>query len=81
MTGCKYKLFFFAFIFPLLAVQEEIPIHYENGIDAYRIGQFDLAIQEFEVILENNWDSPELYYNLGNALYRSGNTAGAVLEY
>ena len=45
MAGCKYKLFFFAFIFPLLAVQEEIPFHYENGIDAYRNGQFDLAIQ------------------------------------
>ena len=81
MVGCKYKLFFFAFIFPLLAVQEEIPFHYENGIDAYRNGQFDLAIQEFEVILENNWDSPELYYNLGNAFYRSGNTPGAVWAY
>ena len=81
MAGCKYKLFFFAFIVPLLAVQEEIPFHYENGIDAYRNGQFDLAIQEFEFILENNWDSPELYYNLGNAFYRSGNIAGAVWAY
>ena len=81
MAGCKYILFFFALIFSLLAVQEEIPFHYENGIDAYRNGQFDLAIQKFEVILENNWDSPELYYNLGNAFYRSGHTAGAVWAY
>ena len=81
IAGCKYILLLFTLIFPLLAVQEEIPFHYENGIDAYRNGQFDLAIQEFEVILENNWDSPELYYNLGNAFYRSGNTAGAVWAY
>ena len=78
MAGCKYILFFFALIFPLLAVQEEMLLHYENGMNAYRIGQFDLAVQEFEVILENNWDFPELYYNLGNSFYRSGNTAGAV---
>ena len=81
MAGCKYILFFFALIFPLLAVQEEIAFHYENGMNAYRIGQFDLAVQEFEVILENNWDFPELYYNLGNAFYRNGNTAGAVWAY
>ena len=81
IAGCKYILLLFTLIFPLLAVQEEIPFHYENGMDAYRNGQFDLAIQEFEVILKNNWDSPELYYNLGNAFYRSGNTAGAVWAY
>ena len=81
IAGCKYILLLVTLIFPLLAVQEEIPFHYENGMDAYRNGQFDLAIQEFEVILENNWDSPELYYNLGNAFYRSGNTAGAVWAY
>ena len=81
IAGCKYRLLLFTLIFPLLAVKEEIPLHYENGMDAYRNGQFDLAVQEFEVILENNWDSPELYYNLGNAFYRSGNTAGAVWAY
>ena len=81
IAGCKYTLLLFTLIFPLLAVQEEMLLHYENGVNAYRIGQFNLAVQEFEVILENNWDSPELYYNLGNAFYRSGNTAGAVWAY
>ena len=47
-------------------------------MDAYKNGQYDLAIQEFESILLDNWDSPELYYNLGNAFYRSGIIAGAV---
>jgi len=61
-----------------LAVEVETSTIYENGIDAYRKGQYDLAIQEFESIISNNWDSPELYYNLGNAFYRSGNIAGAV---
>ena len=65
----------------LLAAQNETYIIYENGMDAYRKGQYNLAVQEFETILSNNWESPELYYNLGNAFYRSGKIAGAVWAY
>ena len=75
-----YRLFLLLFFIGihLFAVEEEISQHYKSGMDAYKKGQYDLAIQEFESILSNNWDSPELYYNLGNAFFRSGNTAGAV---
>jgi len=65
----------------LLAIQNGISLTYENGMDAYRKGQYDLAVQEFESILSNNWTSPEIYYNLGNAFYRSGKIAGAVWAY
>ena len=78
VTGFK-KIFIILFLsMPLMAVEVETSIIYENGMDAYRKGQYDLAIQEFESIISNNWNSPELYYNLGNAFYRSGNIAGAV---
>ena len=78
VTGLK-KIFIILFLsMPLLAVEVETSTMYENGMDAYRKGQYDLAIQEFESILLDNWDSPELYYNLGNAFYRSGIIAGAV---
>ena len=78
ITGLK-KIFIVLFLsMPLLAVEVETSIMYENGMDAYRKGQYDLAIQEFESIISNNLNSPELYYNLGNAFYRSGNIAGAV---
>ncbi len=78
VTGFK-KIFIILFLsMPLMAVEVETSIIYENGMDAYRKGQFDLAIQEFESIILSNWDSPELYYNVGNAFYRAGNIAGAV---
>ena len=78
MTGLN-KIFIILFLsLPLFAVEVETSKIYENGMDAYRKGQYDLAIQEFESILLDNWDSPELYYNLGNAFYRSVNIAGAV---
>jgi len=63
---------------PVFAVQNGIYLQYGMGMEAYKNGQYDLAIQEFESILSNNLDSPELYYNLGNAFYRIGNTSGAV---
>ena len=78
MTGLKKILIIFFFSMPLLAVEVETSKNYENGMDAYRKGQYDLAIQEFESIILSNWDSPELYYNVGNAFYRAGNIAGAV---
>ena len=78
MTG-RNKIFIILFLsLPLLAVEVETSKIYANGMDAYRKGQYNLAIQEFESILLDNWDSPELYYNLGNAFYRSGIIAGAV---
>ena len=78
MTGLN-KIFIILFLsLPLFGVEVETSKIYENGMDAYRKGQYDLAIQEFESILLDNWDSPELYYNLGNAFYRSGIIAGAV---
>ena len=78
MTGLNKMFIIFFLSLPLLAVEIETSKIYENGMDAYRKGQYDLAIQEFESILLDNWDSPELYYNLGNAFYRSGTIAGAV---
>ena len=60
MTG-RNKIFIILFLsLPLLAVEVETSTIYKNGMDAYRNGQYDLAIQEFESILLDNWDSPEL---------------------
>ena len=76
--GRRLILFISIISIPVFAIQEGISLHYGIGMDAYKKGQYNLSIQEFESILENNWASPQLYYNLGNAFYRVGNTAGAV---
>ena len=81
MGGCRFKLIILILSYPVFAASENMSMHYEKGLDAYRNNQYDLAIQEFETILNNNWDSPELYYNFGNAFYRIGNTSGAVWAY
>ena len=81
MGGNKFKFIILILLCPVFAAIESMSLHYEKGLDAYRYNQYELAIQEFEAILNNNWDSPELYYNLGNAFYRNGNTAGSVWAY
>ena len=81
MTGPRIILIILSLSIVLFAAQNGTSVTYENGMDAYRKGQYELAIQEFESILSNNLESPEIYYNLGNAFYRLGKIAGAVWAY
>ena len=81
MGGCRLLSFIPILSCTVFAVSSSMNLHYEKGLNAYRNNQYDLAIQEFENILDNNWHSKELYYNLGNTFYRNGNTSGAVWAY
>jgi tetratricopeptide (TPR) repeat protein len=62
-------------------IHSQIKDKYENGINAYSNGNYQLAVQEFEEILKQNWESPELYYNLGNAYYRQKLVSGSIWAY
>ena len=42
---------------------------------------FQEAIDVYELILENGFESSELYYNLGNAYYKQNVIAKAILNY
>ncbi len=64
-----------------LSFAGEMDDRYQQGMRALQSGQYNLAIQEFEHILSSGWESPQLYYNLGNAYFKNGNTAGAVWAY
>ena len=50
-------------------------------MDAYGNSNYQLAVQEMEEILKQNWESPQLYYNLGNAYFRQKNVAGSIWAY
>jgi hypothetical protein len=69
-------LFCFSF-----GIHPQLIDQYENGIEAYNNGNYQLAIQEFEDILKHDWESPELYYNLGNAYYRQKLVSGSIWAY
>lgn len=58
---------------------------FEKGIIAYNQGDFYQAIDYFQKEInakaEENLEAPELYYNLGNAYYRTQNLGYARLYY
>lgn len=48
---------------------------------AYTKEEYGKAIELYEGILKSTGDSPEIYYNLGNAYYKAGKIAAAILNY
>ncbi len=47
----------------------------------YTENNFDEAVVLYEQIIDSGYRSAELFYNLGNAYYRSGNIAAAILNF
>ena len=53
----------------------------EKGNKLYMEGEFEKAINAYETVVQNGYSSAELYYNLGNAYYRTKNYKAAILNY
>lgn len=49
--------------------------------DLYIQGEFEKASDVYEKIISSGYHSPEIYYNLGNAYYRSNKIPSAILNY
>ncbi|HEY5895389.1 MAG TPA: tetratricopeptide repeat protein [Chthoniobacterales bacterium] len=48
---------------------------------AFQNGQYQDAIREYETLVRQGENRPELFFNLGNAWQRAGNPAKAVVNY
>jgi Ca-activated chloride channel family protein len=49
--------------------------------EAYKNGDYELAVQLYRQAIDQNPDNPRLYFNLGNALAEIGNTEEAMAVY
>lgn len=67
-----------AFFFSLTGAQADA---FDSGNEAYASGRYQDAIREFESVAARKEYSSALFYNLGNAFFRSGRTGEAVLNY
>ena len=54
---------------------------YDSANAAYSKKEYDKAIELYENIISANQSAPELYFNLGNAYYQTGDFAHAILNY
>jgi hypothetical protein len=71
-------------ISPLLAepsLVEEAESAFREGNTVFQKGEFEAAIRIYEELAARGYASGPLYYNLGNAYYREGDIARAILNY
>lgn len=61
--------------------QKEADFLFEKGNNLYKDGDYKAAIEVYESILDNDYASMELYYNLGNAYYKLRDIGHAILYY
>lgn len=72
---------YFSILLPSFVFAQTNRALIDSGNTAYAINKFDRAIKHYEQIVSNGAESAELYFNLGNAYYKSGHLAKAVLYY
>jgi tetratricopeptide (TPR) repeat protein len=53
----------------------------EQGNEYFRNGEFEQAIKEYQAVIDSGYESSELYYNLGNAYYKSHKITMALVNY
>ena len=54
---------------------------FEAANQAYESQDFETAIDKYQQVLEEGYESADLYYNLGNAHYKLNHIAPAILQY
>ncbi len=54
---------------------------YSSAVLLYEEGKYELALENWQDIVESGYESAELYYNMGNAAFRSNSTGYAALYY
>jgi len=55
--------------------------YFKDGNEAYAEGKYDVAVNQYLKILDNNIESGELFLNLGNAYYKLDEIGRAILYY
>jgi tetratricopeptide (TPR) repeat protein len=77
-----FGLFFLLNVIRIQAMTdaEAMNIYHQANI-AYQKLDYEKSIQKYEELIKNKHVSPEVYFNLGNAYFKAGNFAKAILNY
>jgi tetratricopeptide (TPR) repeat protein len=79
MRIVKIIILLFVAFTPLFGGEAETLINEANQL--YQNKDYDKAIEKYNSILDADFESATLYYNLGNAYYRTGQIGFAILNY
>lgn len=79
MMTLAFALMLFASVSP--AQTEELSSVFEDANRLYLEQKYDAAALRYESIIKNGFENGEVYFNLGNAYYKSGKIQHAILNY
>lgn len=65
----------------LSAQTEELTSVFEEANRLYLEQKYDAAISRYESVIKNGYESGEVYFNLGNAYFKSGKLQHAILNF
>jgi tetratricopeptide (TPR) repeat protein len=81
MKTTLLALFAVCLLVPGVLLAQEESLQFEQANTFYRNGDYRKAAEMYEQVSRNGYESPALYYNLGNAYFKLQNISSAVLSY
>ena len=77
----KRIILFILFALPFCGISASTDSLYNSAIEKYEQGLYQESLRTFREVQGRGVESPRLYYNMGNAAYRSNNLGYAILYY
>jgi tetratricopeptide (TPR) repeat protein len=77
----KYLIALITLLFYLNLRATVVDSIYSKANAFYQKNDYQNAIKEYEEIIQEGFESPEVYFNLGNAYYKTNDYASAILNY
>ena len=75
------KIFLISFIIVQTVIAANLHDVFDQGNQYYQQGEYEQAIETYQKILDEGFESGPLYFNLGNAYYKLGQLGPARLNY
>jgi len=66
---------------PLFSLGDDNHVLFEQGNAAYAKGQYQQAIKSYQQVVDDGYQSAVVYFNLGDAYYKTGDIPSALLYY
>jgi len=77
----KILIFYLLFMILFQGASQDIGFLNAKGSQLYSDTNYEDAIQTWEEIIESGYEASTIYYNLGNAYFKSNKIAPAILNY
>ena len=76
----KYLILYILVFFTTISFSQEDAL-FDKANTFYKTENYSEAVKTYEQLLSLKKESPELYFNLGNAHYKLNNTAQSIYNY